>query len=180
MIIWINGTFGVGKTTAARGLQKRIKGSHLFDPELTGQLLRRQLPQENRIDDFQDEPLWRRLNLLLLEQLDQTATVVIVPMTLTNPDYFEEIVGILRTKGHQVRHVTLMASPETVRRRLRSRFERGQSWGGKQVETRLRELKHPFFLNHVDTDGMSKHQIVDVIGLLCDIRLLPPRRPRQD
>ena len=176
MIIWINGTFGVGKTTAAHGLQQRIKGSHLFDPELTGQLLRQQLPQEQQTGDFQDEPLWRRLNLLLLEQLDQASAVIIVPMTLTNSGYFEEIIGALRKNGHQVHHVTLMASPKTVRRRLRSRFERGQSWGGKQAEERLRELSDPLFSYHIETDGMSKRQIVDAVGLRCNLQLLPPQR----
>lgn len=174
MIIWINGTFGVGKTTAARGLQQRIKGSHLFDPELTGQLLRQQLPRETQTDDFQDEPLWRQLNLMLLEQVDQPSAVIIVPMTLTNPDYFDEIIGSLRDKGHQVQHVTLMASPKTIRRRLRSRFERAQSWGGRQAAERLRALAYPVFSHHVDTDDLSKQQIVDVIGLLCDIPLSPP------
>lgn len=178
MIIWINGTFGVGKTTAAQGLQQRIKGSHVFDPELTGQLLRQQLPQADQPDDFQDAPLWRRLNLLLLEQLDQASAVILVPMTLTNSTYFEEIIGALRKTGHQVHHVTLMASPKTVRRRLRSRFERGHSWGGKQAEDRLRELSHPLFSHHLQTDAMSKQQIVDAIGLVCNLRLLPPRSVR--
>ncbi|WP_235188869.1 zeta toxin family protein [Exiguobacterium artemiae] len=141
---------------------------------MTGQLLRQQLPRETLADDFQDEPLWRQLNLVLLEQLDQPSAVIIVPMTLTNPDYFDEIIGALRSNGHQVQHVALMASPATIRRRLRSRFERAQSWGGRQADERLRALAHPVFSNHVDTDDLSKQQIVDVIGLLCDIQLMPP------
>ncbi|MCY1691743.1 hypothetical protein OVA29_14550 [Exiguobacterium sp. SL14] len=48
MIIWINGTFGVGKTTAATGLQQRWSGSHIFDPEETGYFLRAQLLQKQR------------------------------------------------------------------------------------------------------------------------------------
>ena len=41
MIIWINGTFGAGKTTAAYELQKRVKNSFVFDPERFGYVLMR-------------------------------------------------------------------------------------------------------------------------------------------
>lgn len=34
MIIWLNGPFGVGKTTLANILHKRIENSYLYDPEL--------------------------------------------------------------------------------------------------------------------------------------------------
>lgn len=33
MIIWLNGTFGAGKTTTAHELAKLVPGSRLFDPE---------------------------------------------------------------------------------------------------------------------------------------------------
>ena len=36
MIIWINGSFGSGKTQAAYELNKRIENSFVFDPENAG------------------------------------------------------------------------------------------------------------------------------------------------
>jgi broad-specificity NMP kinase len=33
MLVWINGTFGVGKTTTAKALTDRLPGHRLFDPE---------------------------------------------------------------------------------------------------------------------------------------------------
>jgi adenylate kinase family enzyme len=44
MIIWLNGTFGAGKTTTARELVATTPGARLFDPELVGYLLRAILP----------------------------------------------------------------------------------------------------------------------------------------
>ena len=41
MIIWLNGTFGAGKTTTARQLVQRLANTRLFDPELVGYLLTR-------------------------------------------------------------------------------------------------------------------------------------------
>ncbi|MDG3135252.1 adenylyl-sulfate kinase [Streptococcus suis] len=43
MIIWLNGPFGVGKTTLANILHKRIENSYLYDPELLGDFLQHQL-----------------------------------------------------------------------------------------------------------------------------------------
>ncbi|TQS23083.1 hypothetical protein [Microbispora sp. KK1-11] len=40
MIVWLNGTFGVGKTTTAAELVRLIPGAHFFDPEQVGVMLR--------------------------------------------------------------------------------------------------------------------------------------------
>ena len=40
MIVILDGAFGVGKTTAAKGLLARIPDSMLYDPEDVGQMLR--------------------------------------------------------------------------------------------------------------------------------------------
>jgi hypothetical protein len=36
VIVWLNGTFGCGKTTAASELRSLIPSSRLFDPETVG------------------------------------------------------------------------------------------------------------------------------------------------
>lgn len=41
MILFINSAFGVGKTTVARLLTRRIRSAVLFDPEWLGWMLRR-------------------------------------------------------------------------------------------------------------------------------------------
>ncbi|WP_214771800.1 AAA family ATPase [Exiguobacterium sp. s133] len=179
MIIWINGTFGVGKTTAAKGLQKRIPGSDIFDPESVGQLLREQLPSTRTYSDFQDEPLWRELTRVILERSNQSGNrTIIVPMTVTNPIYFDEIVGELRRRGHLVHHVSLMASTTTVKRRLLRRFERPDSWGGQQADARIQALTDPLFNQHIQTDRLTKQGVVDAIALSCDLHIAPPCRKR--
>jgi hypothetical protein len=51
MIVWINGAFGVGKTTAGL-LTKRLDGAKVFDPEYVGHML---MPfVESPTGDFQD------------------------------------------------------------------------------------------------------------------------------
>jgi predicted kinase len=55
MVILINGSFGVGKTTVARLLRDALPGSVIYDPEWAGFVLRRR-PRRGRrsraSDDF--------------------------------------------------------------------------------------------------------------------------------
>lgn len=60
MIICLNGPFGVGKTTLANILHKRIENSYLYDPELVGDFLQHQLPKTLCPEDFQDYSVWRQ------------------------------------------------------------------------------------------------------------------------
>ena len=39
VIVWLNGTFGVGKSTTSRDLVARWSGSRVFDPEWVGYML---------------------------------------------------------------------------------------------------------------------------------------------
>ena len=57
MLLWVNGAFGAGKTTAAEGLAATRPSTRVFDPELVGFLLRRLIVEP--VDDFQSWPAWR-------------------------------------------------------------------------------------------------------------------------
>ena len=64
MILMINGSFGVGKTTIAKLLRGSLPGSAIYDPEWIGFFFRR-LPKWIKLngsgsDDYQDIALWRR------------------------------------------------------------------------------------------------------------------------
>lgn len=60
MILWVNGAYGIGKTSVCNELQNRLPVSHLFDPEAIGDVIRNVLPLSLWKDDFQDYPFWRR------------------------------------------------------------------------------------------------------------------------
>jgi hypothetical protein len=64
MIVVINGSFGVGKTTIAKLIRRSLPGSAIYDPEWVGFFLRR-LPKWIKLegsgsDDYQDIVFWRR------------------------------------------------------------------------------------------------------------------------
>ena len=126
MIIWINGTFGAGKTSAARELVELIPNSTFYDPELVGAGLQYLLPQKKlaEVTDFQDLPIWRRLVVdTAAALLAEVPGVLVVPMALLRQEYRDEIFGGLASRRIPVRHVLLAPEETILRKRIAGRTE---------------------------------------------------------
>jgi hypothetical protein len=187
MLLWINGPFGGGKTQTAHELGRRLPGSVICDPEHVGFGLHRMTPPSLR-GDFQDLPAWRQG---VYEVLDRTLTehegTVIAPMTLVEPDYFAQILGRLRERGHDVWHFALLADRATVLRRLRERgfgravrFVAGkdaplrrESFAVTKLDLCLDRLRAPEFAEHVRTDHITVPQVADHIAASAGLALTP-------
>ena len=180
MLLWINGPFGVGKTQTAHALARRLPDAFICDPEQLGFGIARMTPPPLR-GDFQDVPLWREgVRRVLDRNLSHFDGVLIVPMTLVNPAYFDEIVGELRRGGQDVRHVALLASRETLLRRLRSRGEGSGSWGAAQIDRCLNGLGQLDAADHLPTDTLTHEQVAEEVARRAGLALLPdPRTPLQ-
>jgi predicted kinase len=168
-LIWINGAFGSGKTTVARRLVAACPEAWLLDPEEIGFMLRRIMPWTAG-QDFQTLPLWRKLTLEsgLAAAGAWPERIAVVAMALVEPDRFDNIIGELRRRGVAVHHFSLLASPETLRRRLRWRLDRPASrrWARDQIE-RFEGLRQPDYAVHVETDGRAVADVVrDIVAQL--------------
>jgi hypothetical protein len=118
MIIWINGAFGSGKTTLAEELHRRLPDALPFDPEYVGYILIKWAPPADS-GDFQDVPLWRKLVAEFAVGLaGEYGRPLIVPMTLVNASYRDEIFGAISKAGHSVLHVFLDVPTAELRRRI--------------------------------------------------------------
>lgn len=178
MIIWINGAFGAGKTQAAYELCRRLPDSYVYDPENVGYFIRKNLPPVLCEGDFQDYPMWRGMNLAMLDYLvDRYAGDIIVPMTVTSRDYYDEIIGVL-SQRHALVHVILCARRETLLKRLRSRLETGRSWAAQQIDRCIRAFAEEIPGHRIHTDDRSIEQVVEQIALLAGVTLRADHRGR--
>ncbi len=163
MIVWINGAFGVGKTTVAQRLVAELSDAALFDPEWIGFVVQRFTAEGRRAADFQDVARWRawtvRCVLLWMKFYDS----VIVPMTLVEPAYFAEVVDGLRARA-ELRHFSLIASPEVIRARLDVRGE-AAAWAAAQIPRCAAALAESRFAEQIATDGRSVDEIVAEIRI---------------
>ncbi|MFE3542747.1 AAA family ATPase [Nocardia sp. NPDC059177] len=189
MLLWINGPFGGGKTQTAFDLHRRLPGSVVCDPESVGFGLHRMMPSALR-GDFQDYPSWRQG---VFEVLDHVVRhhdgVVIAPMTVANPRYFDETVGRLRTAGHDVRHFALLAERATVLNRLRDRglglaavlrlvgkqdlLLRMEQFAVDRLDYCLDQLRAPEFAEHLWTDTTPIAAVADRIADSAGLTLTP-------
>ena len=180
MVIWINGAFGAGKTTAAYELHRRLTPSFVYDPEQAGFFLRQNMPQACRTADFQDMALWRTFTYQMLRELHGTYEgTLIVPMTLVNPAYYEEIIQRLTDEGVPVAHCILCASRETILKRLRRRnlgMLGREAFAMEAIERCLAFFGSGVPGIRIETDRMTVNQIVDRIGEACALALSPDRR----
>lgn len=177
MIIWINGAFGSGKTNVAYELNRRVENSYVYDPEEIGYFIRDNIPKELKLSDFQDFNIWRDFNYQMLEYINSNYDgFIIVPMTITNNTYYNEILERLRQDNVDIKHFTLMANKETLINRLRKRGDGRNSWAAKQIDRCVNALADPIFKEHINTDEMTICEVVEYIAESCNINLLPDNR----
>ncbi|TQF06473.1 NUDIX hydrolase [Kitasatospora acidiphila] len=179
MIVWVNGTFGAGKSSACRELVELLPGSTLFDPEEVGYALKQWLPARRlaEVADFQDLPSWRRLvPEVAAAMLDEAPGTLVVPMTLLREAYRDEIFGALAARGISVHHFVLDAE-ETI---LRSRITACEEYPGNpeaSARTRRWRLDHlPDYraaqewlhrdAHVVDTADLTPRQVAEALAAL--------------
>jgi len=169
VIIFVNGPFGVGKTTTVAALARYMPDALVIDPEAVGHMLWRQLPDALHTEEFELEPVWPSVTRCVIEAVHRTyGRTVLVPMTIARPPVFAELVGALRAGRHDVHHFTLLATAPTIRDRLRRRGEGPDRWGelsweGLQVERCLESLAQLNFATHIDTEHQTPEQIATTI-----------------
>jgi hypothetical protein len=183
MLIWINGAFGSGKTQTAFELHRRLPSSIVYDPETVGYHLQKVIPASAALEDFQDYPMWRELTYSTLAYLDQAHSgPILVPMTVTEPLYYWETVGRLRKAGVAVHPFTLLATKETLQKRLRKRGDGPRSWPYRQIDRCSEALASELFARHIETDELSvaetAEKIAAALGLALEEDTRSPLRKR--
>jgi hypothetical protein len=173
-VVFINGSFGVGKTSVARELRRLVSRSAIYDPEWTGWVIQR-LPSWVRLrgrgtDDFQDVDVWRNSVVAGTRIFRAFARgPVFVPMTFSNLEYLSYVLSGIRSFEPRVRVFCLLASLETIRKRISDRdIDALQaSWVLRRAEECVRAHSDPAFGERVETEGRSVVDIAEGIIEQC-------------
>ncbi len=165
VVIFINGSFGIGKTTVSRLLVQQLPHSVLFDPEPIGVVLSRLIRTWRRVDDFQDLSIWRETSARLIGLMCRFRGAVVVPMASSNESYLRQFLTDVRQSGNEAFHFCLTAPLPIVRERLRSReIRRGPTeWQLRRSAECCEAHQRPEFAEHIATEGRSPQQITQEI-----------------
>ena len=172
MIVMLNGSFGVGKTTVATLLRKALPGSAIYDPEWVGYYIRRR-PKWIKLkgegtDDYQDIDLWRRSVVMGVRLFHGFVSgPLLVPMTFSHYGYFDEIVSGIRHFAPDVHLFCLKASLATLQARLLQRGVAIDSPDGQWLARRITECvaahQDPCFGEAVNTEHCSAAEVAQTI-----------------
>lgn len=178
MIIWLNGAFGSGKTQTAYELNRRLRNSYVYDPENAGFFIRDNIPDEIKKSDFQDYRLWREFNGRTLQYISENYSgTIIVPMTITNKQYYSEIVKSI-SEDCEIKHFILYAGKKTLLKRLASRFEGKRSWGALQIDRCIKAFDNDITETKIHTDDLNIYQVVEKVASSADLVLDDDKRSR--
>jgi hypothetical protein len=183
MIILINGSFGIGKSTVARLLRRRVPRSLVYNPEWAGSILMR-LPRWIKLsgagtDDFQDIDLWR-MSIITGVRLFQTFTngAVIVPMAFSRREYFDEVVAGLKSLDSDIRVFCLRADMATILERLDAKSRNGRAravaWSVRKVRACVASHEDEHFGEPVNTVQASASQVAKAILQRLSAPFAPP------
>jgi hypothetical protein len=169
VIVWLNGSFGAGKTTTARLLVGRLPQARIFDTEYVGFMLRHVLTEP--VANFQDNRPWRTLSVrAAVEVLDHVGGTLVVPQTVLTESYAREIFDGLAAEGVKVHHFVLHVDREELVRRITEDTEEAgaKQWRLDHVERYQAAL--PWLRESgtvVDTTALRPEEVVDrIAGML--------------
>ena len=168
MVIFVNGSFGVGKTTVARLLTQRLPRSTLLDPEPIGVVLMRLAALRSfatSLDDFQDLEIWRAASARLIRLLLAIRRTVVVPMSFSNSSYLDQFLAGVRQRDRETFHFCLTAPLAIVRARLAAReARRGPTeWQLRRSAECCAAHQRPEFAEQIATEERLPDEIADEI-----------------
>jgi len=121
MIVWLNGTHGVGKTTTSALVQGLLPDARVLHAEKVGEVLMDIRPGLPATDNFQHWAPWRPLVVETARRvLQYTGGTLVMPMTVLVEDYWREISSGLAEHGIPIRHFVLHADEDVLRDRIRN------------------------------------------------------------
>jgi hypothetical protein len=162
VIVWINGPFGVGKTTLTKELCRRDRRVRAFDPERIGWVLKRTVGLL-RPGDYQDLPAWRSATVTAAAWQARGADPLIVPMTVLRAPVLRELIDGLRGRGHEVRHLLLdVSAPVLIERVESDEDDAPQIWRLDQLGAYLTARHDLRRVDAVlDTDDLDAAEVAD-------------------
>lgn len=166
MIFWLNGAYGVGKTTVSEKLKELLYNAHIFDPELVGNGVRDNYPDALFRETFEEYPVWLEANYRILKDLYENYDGdIIAPMTLIREGSYENMIKRLMDDGIPVRYIYLDADYETLYDRMVGNGrETEDSWCVGHIPVCLKVQEEDRFAVHVNTVGRSPEDIAREIA----------------
>ena len=164
MIVWISGPYGVGKSTLAEALVKKINHAILFDAEKVGDAVRENYPNEPYGVIYEDYPLWCEFNYMLLRDVHNTFHHnILVPMTMVRQNTYDKIIQRLLDDGIDTKLIILEGSYQCIHDRILARGEEEGCWCMENIEMSSNGSRAVQNGYHISTDNKSVDELARIV-----------------
>lgn len=164
MIIWLNWSFGVWKTTTSEILHKKLENSYIFDPEELGFFIRKFIPNSKdwySLKNFQDHELWSKWTIDSILYLSKIHENIIVPMNLMDEKNWDYVIWSLK-KQQKVFHFSILASENAIFDRMKDREIWVINWCSPYIKQAKILEKEKFWI-HIDSEKNNPEQVANLI-----------------
>jgi cytidylate kinase len=166
-IIWLDGTFGVGKTTVSRVLNKRLPQFKILDSDEYFQTLADKyqyafafggtLPQNKKL-------FIQYFRKIIDEEIANGTTNLIIVMAVTFEESRKELLSYFEDKGVDIMHIILQAGKDVLHERIMNDEQRDKYNSLQYMEWNLKFLElHYLEAVRIDTDNMMPEDVADAI-----------------
>lgn len=171
-IIWIDGTFGVGKTAAANEIVKRMNNIHLIEFDE----LQKEYGQKNlcvffgkRYPEAKKYLIEALRDKILEMKQSETYDYIIVPIALINDYCNQRLVNAF--EGIEEYHFILTASNEIIIQRIKNQPNRDVDLALTYMQTAISYLKNHYSdAVRIDTSDMSiagvAEKIIETVNII--------------
>lgn len=167
MIIWIDGTHGVGKSTVTNGLKLRL--SDLRPKHLDSDTYTYMLAYGGGVTLQNNIRFLKAFRELIDKIVTDGCNLLIVEMALTQKECKEYLFDILKQK-HQIIHIILTASEKTITARINSDSKRDKRLALGHLTKNIAFLNQNYpdavFIN---TEGIPITDVCDDILTACKL-----------
>jgi gluconate kinase len=166
-IIWLDGTFGVGKTTVSMSLNKKLPQFKILDSDEYHQTLMKKNPDAFVFGGFlpqNNKYFIQYFRKIIDEEIAKGATNLIVVMAVTFEESRKGLLNYFENKGVEITHIILQANKDVLQERIMSDKQRDQDFALQRMEWNLKFLEqHYVDAVRIDTDNMIPEEVADVI-----------------
>lgn len=179
MIIWLDGTYGVGKTSVAVKIEEgfaekaEVLMSDVCFTDILGKIFQKQneckkfnctgmTPQDNKefIAEFKN---------VIVKKADNTDKMMVVDMALSNVICKEGLLEALKNEGKKVLHIILTADEASIRQRINNDKNRDKKFALDNLKENLKFYDNNYSdAIHIDTTGRSKEDVAgEIMEIIC-------------
>lgn len=177
MIIWIDGTYGVGKSSVAAELMKRFFNSEAeflnsdyYRQEIWDEMVA-ESKRTNCIPHFggfypqNNINFWEKMKGIIEERASGLGKYVIIDIAVTMIECKEKLFEPLQRAGNEIIHIILTADEETIKSRIQNDSNRDKSTALNNMKKNLLFLDRNFNdAIRIKTDNRSVGDIANEIA----------------